>query len=107
MQAIPTGGWRILLTADADAVPPGFQPTLAAIAQRLASTDGRVTVLAQAPAPALEPSFARRQSLQRGLSVKNALVAAGLPATRIDIRPLGRQPGGIDVIDILPPGAPR
>lgn len=107
MQTLPNGGWRILLTPDASTFPPAFRPTLAAIAQRLTAGDGRVTLMAQAPAPGLEPSFARRLSLERALSVKNALAAAGLPATRIDIRPLGRQPQGADVIDILPPGAPR
>ena len=107
MQTLPNGGWRILLTPGATAFPPAFGPTLDAIAQRLTAGDGRVTLMAQAPAPGLEPSFARRISLQRAISVKDALVAAGLPATRIDVRPLGRQPQGADVVDIIPPGAPR
>lgn len=107
MQALTNGGWRILLLPEASAFPPAFRPTLAAIASRLTAAEGRVTIIAQAPAPGLEPSFARRLSLERGLSVKAALVEAGLPATRIDIRPLGRQPGGADAIDILPPGAMR
>ena len=107
MLPLQTGGWRILLMADAQGVPPGFRPTLMAIAQRLAGTDGRVTVIAQAPAAGVEPSFARRLSLERALSVKSALIAGGLPATRIDVRPMGRQSPGSDVIDIIPPGAPR
>ena len=101
------GGWRILLTADATTFPPAFRATLAAIAARLADSAGRVTIIAQAPAPGLEPSFARRLSLERGLAVKQALVTAGLPATRVDVRPMGRQPEGRDVVDILPPGVPR
>ncbi len=107
MLPLATGGWRILLMADAQTVPPGFRPTLAAIAQRLAASEGRVTIIAQAPAPGVEPSFARRLSLERALSVKATLAAAGLPATRIDIRPMGRQAPGTDAIDIIPPGAPR
>ena len=107
MQTLQTGGWRILLTPDANDLPPGFRSTIGAIGVRLDGTDGRVTIIAQAPAPGMEPSFARRLSLARGLAVKNALIAAGLPATRIDIRAMGRQPQGSDVIDIIPPGAPR
>jgi outer membrane protein OmpA-like peptidoglycan-associated protein len=107
MQNLVNGGWRVLLTPDASEIPPGFRPTLAAIARRLAGTTGRVTVIAQAPAPALEPSFARRLSLERALSMKAALVGGGLEPTRIDLRPMGRQPEGSDVVDILPPGAPR
>ncbi len=108
MQALDNGGWRILLLPDATDMPAGFRRTIADIAQRLHTTStGRVTIIAQAPAPALEASFARRLSLQRGLSVKNALTAGGLPATRIDIRPMGRQPSGTDSVDIMPPGAAR
>jgi outer membrane protein OmpA-like peptidoglycan-associated protein len=107
MQGLTNGGWRILLTPDASDMPPGFRPTVAEIARRLADTSGRVTVVAQAPAPGLEPSFARRLSLERALSVKAALVGGGLDPTRIDLRPMGRQPGGADLIDVLPPGAAR
>ena len=107
MQDIATGGWRVLLAPNARDIPAGLRPTLQQIARRLALTTGRVTIIAQAPAPALEPSFARRLSLERGLAMKAILVAGGLEATRIDIRPMGRQPNGVDVVDILPPGAAR
>ena len=108
MRGLENGGWRILLRPEATAMPPGFRRTVADIAQRLnTTTTGRITIIAQAPAPALEPSFARRLSLERGLSVKAALVAGGLAATRIDIRPMGRLPEGADLVDILPPGAAR
>ena len=42
--------------------------------------------------------------------MKQALVAGGLPATRIDIRPMGRTEEAADVVDVQPPGyrpAPR
>jgi len=107
MQDIATGGWRVLLPPNARDIPAGLRPTLQQIARRLALTTGRVTIIAQAPAPALEPSFARRLSLERGLAMKAILVAGGLEAARIDIRPMGRQANGVDVVDILPPGAAR
>ncbi len=108
MQALGNGGWRILLPPEARDLPGGLRATLAEIAQRLkTTTTGRVTIIAQAPAPALEHSFARRLSLERAIATRNALVAGGLEATRIDLRPVGRQPNGVDVVDILPPGAAR
>ena len=107
MQNLSNGGWRVLLTQDATEIPPGFRATLGEIARRLTATSGRVTLVAQAPAPALEASFARRLSLERALSLKSVLVGGGLDPTRIDIRPMGRQAGGADQVDILPPGAPR
>jgi hypothetical protein len=39
--------------------------------------------------------------------VKEALVAGGLPATRIDIRPLGRTGDAMDAVDVQPPGLRR
>ena len=107
MQDLANGGWRVRLHQDARDIPAVLRPTLEEIARRLALTTGRVTIIAQAPAPALEPSFARRLSLERGLAMKAILVAGGLEATRIDIRPMGRQANGADVVDILPPGAAR
>jgi hypothetical protein len=38
--------------------------------------------------------------------VKQALVAGGLPATRIDLRPLGRTEATADVAEVLPPPPP-
>ena len=107
MQNLANGGWRVQLARDARDIPAGLQPSLQEIARGLAATSGRVTIIAQAPAPALEASFARRLSLERGLAMKAILVAGGLAATRIDIRPMGRQANGADVVDILPPGAAR
>ena len=88
-------------------MPGGLRSTLGEIARRLGSTSGRVTIIAQASAPTLENSFARRLSLDRARAAKAVLVAGGLDASRIDMRPMGRQPGGADVVDILPPGALR
>ena len=47
---------------------------------------------------------ARRASLARAQAVKAALVAGGLPATRVDLRPLGRLAEAADRVDVLPPG---
>jgi len=107
IQDIANGGWRVLLTHNARDIPAALRPALQEIARRLAGTSGRVTIIAQAPAPSLEASFARRLSLERGLAMKAILVAGGLEATRIDIRPMGRQANGADVVDIMPPGAAR
>ena len=46
----------------------------------------------------------RRASLARAQAVKAALVAGGLDATRIDLRPFGRLPAAVDAVDVLPPG---
>ena len=99
------GGWRVLLAPDAAEVPAGFRVVLAEIGRRLvAGPAGRVTIVAYATGPGLDPSFTRRLSLARGQSVEAALVAGGLPEARIDIRPMGRAIA-VDLVDVLPPVA--
>ncbi len=103
LQPRPSGGWRITLDGAASTIPTGAQAMLAALAPAMAETPGRVTIIATASAPGLDPSFARRLSLARAQSAEQALLAGGLPPGRIDIRPLGRQEGA-DHVDVLPPG---
>lgn len=51
-------------------------------------------VVAYAAGVADDPSAARRTSLARGLSVRAALIAAGVPSTRIYVRALGAAGAG-------------
>jgi hypothetical protein len=78
-----------------------------ALAEAVPEGRGRVTLIAEVAAPADDPSLARRESLARAIAVRGALEQGGLPATRTDIRPLGRTAAARDVVDILPPGAAR
>jgi len=50
-------------------------------------------VLAYAHGDSQDPSTARRLSLSRALAIRSALMAAGVPSTRVYIRALGDQGG--------------
>jgi outer membrane protein OmpA-like peptidoglycan-associated protein len=103
MVALPDGGVRIALGAGG--LDPAQARALEALGRALAALPaGRITVEAQVSGPANDVSLARRASLARAQAVKAALLAGGLPATRIDLRPLGRLPGAADRVDVLPPG---
>ncbi|KAA2214845.1 hypothetical protein [Teichococcus oryzae] len=108
MEALPGGGWRLtgaLARGRPDAAARG---SLAEIARWLAqSTTGRVTVTAQVAEPQDDLSVARRESLARGLAIRQVLEEAGLDGTRIDVRPLGRTAEARDAIELLPPGQGR
>lgn len=64
-------------------------------------------VLAYAQGQAADPSSARRLSLARALAVRSALMAAGVPSTRIYVRALGSEAGSgpADRADISVMGA--
>jgi hypothetical protein len=103
MAALPDGCVRIGLGAGG--LEPAQARALEALGRALAALPaGRITVEAQVSGPANDVSLARRASLARAQAVKAALVAGGLAATRIDLRPLGRLPGAADRVDVLPPG---
>jgi hypothetical protein len=107
MSPLPHGAYRVQFRAGEAALPAGIAPTLAELGRRLAAQPagtGRVTVEAQVSGPANDASTARRVSLARANEVRNGLVAGGLDATRVDVRPLGRTTAALDVADILPPG---
>lgn len=103
------GGWRLRFAIAGSPLLPGPAPaSLGELGRRLAlQPSGRVTVIAQASGPANDASVARRLSLERGIAVKQALVAGGLAETRIDIRPVGLTPEAVDAVDVMPPSAPR
>jgi hypothetical protein len=103
MEANADGVVRIALRGEA--IDPALAEALRQMGARLAALPaGRITVEAQVAGPANDASMARRASLARAQAVKAALVSGGLDATRVDLRPLGRLPAGVDVVDVLPPG---
>ncbi len=108
LSARSEGGWRLDFAAGQATLDAGTRDALARLAPGLAAMpQGRITVQAQASGPADDASLARRLSLARAGAVRDALVAAGLPATRIDIRALGRLDPPADMAEILPPGVTR
>ncbi|MBU8544886.1 MULTISPECIES: OmpA family protein [Roseomonadaceae] len=108
LSARPQGGWRIGFAPGQAALTEPGRAALARLAPQLAATPhGRITVEAQASGPADDASAARRIALARAGTVRDALVAAGLEATRIDIRALGLLTPPADAADILPPGVAR
>lgn len=103
MSVRPDGVVRF--TMHSETVEPALAEALRAMGQRLGALPfGRVAVEVQVVGPANDASMARRASLARAQAVKAALVAGGLDATRIDLRPLGRLAAGVDAVDVLPPG---
>jgi len=108
MAALPHGAFRVSFRAGDAALPQGIAPTLTELGRLLSAVPagtGRITVQGQASGPADDPSTARRLSLARAIEVRRALVAGGLEETRVDVRPLGITPAGLDAADILPPAA--
>ena len=103
MTVRPDGVLRFALHGEV--IDPALAEALRGVGARMAALPfGRVAVEAQVAGPATDASMARRASLARAQAVKAALVAGGLDATRIDLRPLGRLPAGVDAVDVLPPG---
>lgn len=107
LEALSGGAFRIAFPVDTDMLDEPAAAALGQLGRRLATrTTGRITLLAQASGPEADASAARRLSLARGLAVKAALAAGGLPPTRIDIRPLGRGTAPIDAVEVTPPAPP-
>lgn len=107
MSSLPDGGWRLRFETGLDQPTPLQRLGLMRLGTALAQgAPGRVTLWAEV-ASREDVSATRRLALQRGLTVRAALVAGGLPETRVDIRPLGVTSLEMDVVDILPPGVVR
>lgn len=104
LEALSGGAWRVAFAPETDVLPEPAAAALAQIGRRLAARpSGRITVAAQASGPDVDVSAARRLALLRGLAVKAALAAGGLPPTRIDVRPLGRLNPPVDAVEVQPP----
>ncbi|WP_052214732.1 OmpA family protein [Belnapia sp. F-4-1] len=107
LEALPDGGARLRFAPGAEGLPQGAEASLAEFGRRIgAGPPGRVTVTTQASAPVADISIARRLSLARALAVKQALAAAGVAPTRIDLRPMGHTAEALDAADIQPPAPP-
>jgi outer membrane protein OmpA-like peptidoglycan-associated protein len=63
------------------------------VADALPNASSTFNVVAYAAATPEDPSTARRLSLSRALSVRTALIADGVPSSRIYVRALGGQGG--------------
>jgi outer membrane protein OmpA-like peptidoglycan-associated protein len=89
-------GDGIELTADA-------RDKLAKLAPSLPH-EGRIQLVAYAGQPGEKSSMARRKALKRGQNVRNALVAEGIPVSRIEVRALGGvAEGPAQRVDVLLP----
>jgi outer membrane protein OmpA-like peptidoglycan-associated protein len=111
MSPLPAGAYRIAFRPGDTSLAEPTRQTLAEIGRRLSvatpTGQGRITVEGQASGPANDVSAARRVALARAQAVRDALVAGGLDATRVDIRALGRTTLALDAADVLPPGVAR
>jgi hypothetical protein len=106
--ALPGGGWRLALPADATAPTEAQRAALLEVGRRLAAdTTGRVTVWSEVSQAGEDVSTLRRLALERARAARAALVAGGLPETRVDLRALGRTEAARDVLDVMPPGVAR
>lgn len=89
-----TAGLRLEFKSDQSDLSPAANNAIGELVQ--ATPNGNTVtfnVVAYAAGAADDPSVARRLSLARGLSVRAALIADGVPSTRIYIRALGASGG--------------
>ncbi|WP_426958163.1 hypothetical protein [Muricoccus radiodurans] len=101
---LPEGGWRLSGVAGRAEPDGDVRRAVETIGRYLAEfTTGRVTVLVQVSGPADDASIARRTSLARAIAIKTVMTRAGLPGTRVDLRPMGRTEEARDGVDILAP----
>jgi outer membrane protein OmpA-like peptidoglycan-associated protein len=111
MAPLTQGAYRLSFRTGETALPAGTAPTLAELGRRLGAASapgtGRITVEGHASGPTNDVSAARRIALARATAVRDALVAGGLDATRVDVSALGRTALALDAADILPPGVTR
>jgi outer membrane protein OmpA-like peptidoglycan-associated protein len=91
----------------ADLTPITADAVKALVAAAPKDDDTTFNVMAYAAGVAEDPSTARRVSLSRGLAVRAALMAYGVPSTHIYVRALGALPGDgpQDRVDVLVLGA--
>jgi outer membrane protein OmpA-like peptidoglycan-associated protein len=103
-----TANLRVTFAPGQSDLSPDSASSIKQLTESAASGDGTTfNVLAYAPGKPDDPSTARRVSLSRAMSVRNALVASGIPSARIFVRALGEQfgDGPPDRVDIGVTGA--
>ena len=89
-----TAGLRLEFKSDQSDLSPAANGAIGELVKATPNGDTvTFNVLAYAAGVADDPSAARRMSLARGLSVRAALIAGGVPSTRIYIRALGASIG--------------
>jgi outer membrane protein OmpA-like peptidoglycan-associated protein len=92
--AASPSGLTVTFGADGAELNPGSADAIKNFAQSVPQSDAvSFNVLAYSHGQAQDPSSARRLSLARALAVRSALMAAGVPSTRIYVRALGSDSG--------------
>jgi outer membrane protein OmpA-like peptidoglycan-associated protein len=106
--AKPTsGGLQLTFSATETDLSPASVEAIKQVAGSEAAGTATYNVLAYAAGSPNDPSAARRLSLSRALAVRSALMADGVPSSRIYVRALGSQAddGPADRVDINRLGA--
>ncbi len=89
-----TAGLRLTFAPEQSDLSPESSTSIKQLAAAAPAGDTTTfNVLAYAPAKPDDPSTARRVSLSRAMAVRSALVADGVPSSRIFVRALGEQYG--------------
>jgi OmpA family len=92
--AATTAGLRLTFAPGASDLSPDSDTSIKQLTAAAPPGDATTfNVLAYAPGKPDDPSTARRVSLSRAMTVRNALVADGVPSARIFVRALGEQYG--------------
>jgi outer membrane protein OmpA-like peptidoglycan-associated protein len=87
-------GLRLTFANDKSDLSPGSADSIKHFVQTAPSGDTTTfNVLAYASGDPNDPSVARRLSLERAIAVRSALMADGVPSSRIYLRALGFEPG--------------
>ncbi|TCI00428.1 hypothetical protein EJV46_07290 [Roseococcus sp. SYP-B2431] len=97
------GAWRVEFPQGGEVLEAPHRIVLGRIGAVLSTgTEGRVTLIAEV-GQGTDLSTTRRLSLARARAVRAALVAGGLPETRVDIRAMGHTAAHRDSVDVLAP----
>ncbi len=97
----PSGLQLVFQTAESD-LSPDANTAVAGLVKATPTGDTiSYNVIAYATGQADDPSVARRRALARGLAVRSALIADGVPSTRIYVRAMGSGGGSApDRVDV-------
>jgi outer membrane protein OmpA-like peptidoglycan-associated protein len=93
--AATAGGLRLDFAPTQSDLSPGSADSIKHLVQAAPTGDSTTfNVLAYATGAPGDPSAARRLSLARAIAVRSALIADGVPSSRIYLRALGEPSGG-------------